>query len=45
MVAVAVLQYLVQVVTIVMGGHLGQTKLSAIAIATSLTNVCGFSLL
>ncbi|CAN0913722.1 Protein DETOXIFICATION 1 [Linum grandiflorum] len=45
MVGVAVLQYLVQVVSIVMVGHLGTLPLSSVAIATSLTNVTGFSLL
>ncbi|KAL5573121.1 hypothetical protein UlMin_022718 [Ulmus minor] len=45
MVAVAVLQYLLQVVSVVMVGHLGQLSLSSVAIATSLTNVVGFSLL
>ncbi|KAI3462573.1 hypothetical protein Pfo_019236 [Paulownia fortunei] len=45
MVAVAVLQYLLQVVSTMMVGHLGQLALSSVAIATSLTNVTGFSLL
>ncbi|KAJ4707036.1 Protein DETOXIFICATION [Melia azedarach] len=45
MVAVSVLQYLLQVVSTVMVGHLGQLALSSVAIATSLTNVTGFSLL
>ncbi|XP_054781448.1 protein DETOXIFICATION 14-like [Prosopis cineraria] len=45
MVAVAVAQYLVQVVSLIMVGHLGQLSLASIAIATSLTNVSGFSLL
>ncbi|XP_028785491.1 protein DETOXIFICATION 14-like [Neltuma alba] len=45
MVAVAVAQYLVQVVSMMMVGHLGQLSLASIAIATSLTNVSGFSLL
>ncbi|KAH9739213.1 protein DETOXIFICATION [Citrus sinensis] len=45
MVAVSVLQYLLQVVSTVMVGHLSQLALSSVAIATSLTNVTGFSLL
>ncbi|XP_009606969.1 protein DETOXIFICATION 12-like [Nicotiana tomentosiformis] len=45
MVAVTVLQYLLQFVSVVMVGHLGQLALSSVAIATSLTNVTGFSLL
>ncbi|KAM3363268.1 protein DETOXIFICATION 14-like [Capsicum galapagoense] len=45
MVAVTVFQYLLQVVSMVMVGHLGQLALSSVAIATSLTNVTGFSLL
>lgn len=45
MVAVAISQYLLQVISIVMAGHLDELSLSAVAIATSLTNVTGFSLL
>ncbi|KAK1423462.1 hypothetical protein QVD17_18765 [Tagetes erecta] len=45
MVVVAMLQYLMQMVAIVMVGHLDQLSLSSVAIATSLTNVTGFSLL
>ncbi|KAF7819958.1 protein DETOXIFICATION 14-like [Senna tora] len=45
MVAVSLLQYLVQVVSLIMVGHLGQLSLASVAIATSLTNVSGFSLL
>ncbi|KAJ4847518.1 hypothetical protein Tsubulata_003936, partial [Turnera subulata] len=45
MVAVSVLQYLQQVSSIIIVGHLGQFSLSSVAIATSLTNVTGFSLL
>ncbi|KAG4204137.1 hypothetical protein ERO13_A04G029204v2 [Gossypium hirsutum] len=45
MVAVTVLQYLVQVVSVIMVGHLGELSLSSVAIATSLTNITGFSLL
>ncbi|EOA34619.1 hypothetical protein CARUB_v10022179mg [Capsella rubella] len=45
MVAVAASQYLLQVISIVMAGHLDELSLSAVAIATSLTNVTGFSLL
>ncbi|KAM3760297.1 hypothetical protein ACB098_01G182800 [Castanea mollissima] len=45
MVVVSILQYLLQVVSIIMVGHLGELSLSGVAIATSLTNVTGFSLL
>ncbi|KAJ8567443.1 hypothetical protein K7X08_019651 [Anisodus acutangulus] len=45
MVAVSVLQYLLQVVSMMMVGHLDQISLSSVAIATSITNVSGFSLL
>ncbi|CAK9138556.1 unnamed protein product [Ilex paraguariensis] len=45
MVAVTVLQYLLQVISVMMVGRLGQLSLSSVAIATSLTNVTGFSLL
>lgn len=45
MVVVSVAQYLLQVVSLIMVGHLGQLPLSSAAIATSLTNVTGFSLL
>nr|GEY32643.1 hydroxycinnamoyl-CoA quinate/shikimate transferase [Tanacetum cinerariifolium] len=41
----AVLQYMVQMVTIVTVGHIDQLSLASVAIATSLTNVTGFSLL
>lgn len=45
MVAVSMFQYLLQVVSIVVVGRLGQLALSSVAIATSLANVTGFSLL
>ncbi|XP_065636923.1 protein DETOXIFICATION 6 isoform X2 [Quercus suber] len=45
MAVVSILQYLLQVVSIIMVGHLGELSLSGVAIATSLTNVTGFSLL
>ncbi|KAL0424032.1 UNVERIFIED_CONTAM: protein DETOXIFICATION 1 [Sesamum radiatum] len=45
MVTVSVLQYLLQVVSVIMVGHLGRLTLSSVAIATSLTTVTGFSLL
>lgn len=38
-------QYLLQVASVVMVGHLGQVSLAAVAIATALTNLTGFSLL
>ncbi|KAL4568871.1 hypothetical protein LXL04_024488 [Taraxacum kok-saghyz] len=45
MVVVAALQYLMQMAAVVMVGHVDQLSLSSLAIATSLTNVTGFSLL
>ncbi|XP_058740030.1 protein DETOXIFICATION 14-like [Vicia villosa] len=45
MVATTVLQYLLQVVSVMMVGHVNQLSLSSVAIATSLTNVSGFSIL
>ncbi|CAI0450950.1 unnamed protein product [Linum tenue] len=45
MVVVSVTQYLVQVVSLMMSGHLGELSLSGVAIATSFTNVTGFALL
>ncbi|KAA8547769.1 hypothetical protein F0562_004198 [Nyssa sinensis] len=45
MVVVTVLQYLSRVASMIMVGHLGELSLSSAAIATSLTNVTGFSLL
>ncbi|KAA8530603.1 hypothetical protein F0562_005312 [Nyssa sinensis] len=44
-VAATVMQYLLQVISVMMVGHLGQLSLSSVAVATSLTNVTGFSLL
>lgn len=45
MVAVGLSQYLVQVVSVIMVGHLGELALSSTAIAISLSGVSGFSLL
>ncbi|RWW78453.1 hypothetical protein BHE74_00013328 [Ensete ventricosum] len=45
MVAVTMSQFLVQVVSSMMVGHLGKLDLASAAIATSLTSVTGFSLL
>ncbi|KAL5553343.1 hypothetical protein UlMin_040744 [Ulmus minor] len=45
MVAVILTQYLVQVISIMMVGHLGELALSSAAIAISLCGVTGFSLL
>lgn len=45
MVAVILSQYLVQVVSLMMVGHLGELALSSTAIAISLSGVSGFSLL
>nr|TKS07462.1 hypothetical protein D5086_0000112270 [Populus alba] len=44
MVAVTVLQYQLQVVSVIIVGHLGQLALSGVALATSINNVTGFSL-
>lgn len=45
MMVVTVSQYLLQVVSLMMVGHLGELSLSGVAIAGSFTNVTGFSLL
>lgn len=45
MVVTTVLQYLLQVVSVIMVGHLNPLSLASVAIATSLTNVSGFSVL
>ncbi|GLT28867.1 hypothetical protein SLA2020_037710 [Shorea laevis] len=45
MVAVSFSLYVLQVVSMMMVGHLGELSLSGVAIATSITNVTGFSLL
>ncbi|KAL8549892.1 hypothetical protein ACS0TY_008653 [Phlomoides rotata] len=45
MVIVSVTQYLLRVVSMMMLGHLGELALSSAGVATSLTNVTGFSLL
>ncbi|KAL1217919.1 Protein DETOXIFICATION 7 [Cardamine amara subsp. amara] len=45
MVAVYVSQFLLQVISMVMAGHLDELSLSGVAIATSLTNITGFSVL
>ena len=45
MVAVSVSQYLLQVISMVIVGHLGELSLSGIAIASSITNVTGISLI
>ncbi|KAL1810074.1 hypothetical protein ACET3Z_027064 [Daucus carota] len=45
MVAVSVLQYLLQVISVMLVGHVNQLTLAGVAIATSMTNVTGFSLL
>ncbi|KAJ4840865.1 Protein DETOXIFICATION 7 [Turnera subulata] len=45
MVAVTVLQYLLQVVSVMMVGHLDELSLSGVSIASSFTSVTGFSLL
>lgn len=45
MVVVTVSQHLSRVTSMMMVGHLGELSLSGTAVATSLTNVSGFSLL
>lgn len=45
MVVVTLSQYLLQVVSIMMAGHLGELSLSSTGIAFSLANVTGFSLM
>lgn len=45
MIVTTVSQNMVRVISMMMIGHLGELSLSGAAIATSLTNVTGFSLL
>ncbi|KAJ6369642.1 hypothetical protein OIU76_027982 [Salix suchowensis] len=45
MMVVSVTLYLLQVVSMIMAGHLSELSLSGISMATSFTNVTGFSLL
>ncbi|KAH7533921.1 hypothetical protein FEM48_Zijuj04G0182700 [Ziziphus jujuba var. spinosa] len=45
MVVVTVSQFLLQVVSLMMAGHLGEISLSGVAIATSFADVTGFSVL
>ncbi|KAI3779020.1 hypothetical protein L2E82_08448 [Cichorium intybus] len=45
MVAVTLSQFLLQVITAMMVGHLGELSLSSTSIAISLSNVTGFSLI
>lgn len=45
MIAVALLQLTMQLISTVMVGHLGEVALAGAAIANSLTNVSGFSVL
>lgn len=45
MVGIFLFDYLLQVASTMMVGHLGQLQLASVAIATSLTNVVGFSFL
>jgi len=45
MIAVALLQLTMQLISTVMVGHLGEVPLAGAAIANSLTNVSGFSVL
>ena len=45
LVAVLLSQYLLQVISVMMVGHLGELSLSSTALAISLSNVTGFSIL
>ena len=45
MVVVTVSQFLLQVVSLMMVGHLGELSLSGVALGTSFADVTGFSLL
>ncbi|XP_021296614.1 protein DETOXIFICATION 9-like [Herrania umbratica] len=45
MVVVTVSRYLLQLIAVMMAGHLGELSLSGIALASSFANVTGFSLL
>ncbi|KAJ4822404.1 hypothetical protein Tsubulata_008942 [Turnera subulata] len=45
MLVVSVAHYMLQVVSLMMAGHLGEVSLSGVAVATSFANVTGFSLL
>lgn len=45
MVAVTLSQYLLQVISVMMVGHLGELSLSSTSIAISLSSVTGFSLI
>ena len=45
MVVVSVTLYLLQVVSVIMAGHLSELSLSGVSMAISFTNVTGFSLL
>jgi len=45
MMVVSVTLYLLQVVSMIMAGHLSELSLSGVSMATSFTNVTGFSLL
>ncbi|XVF30573.1 hypothetical protein REPUB_Repub16aG0069900 [Reevesia pubescens] len=45
LVVVSMSQNLLQVVSLMMVGHIGELALSGVAIVTSFTNVIGFSLL
>ncbi|KAF7129897.1 hypothetical protein RHSIM_Rhsim10G0075000 [Rhododendron simsii] len=45
MVVVTLLQYLLRVAPMIMVGHISELSLSSVAIATSLTNVTGYSVL
>ena len=45
MVVVSVSQFLLQVVSLMMAGHLGELSLAGVALATSFADVTGFSIL
>lgn len=45
MVTVSVSQYVLEIVSVVMAGHLGQLSLSGVAIANSFTDITGLSVI
>jgi len=45
MAAVTIAQYLLPVISVMVAGHNGELQLSGVALATSFTNVSGFSIL
>ena len=45
MATVTIAQYLLPVISVMIAGHKGELQLSGVALATSFTNVSGFSIL